>query len=301
MAARKQIPYSESDLFAPGEQLSYTGDALKEIAFPSEELAPGPCPSEVGPAQGLEIFNRPGKGKGLAYTLPAIYTRTASGKSMARLLEAKLQPSFSYGNGMPPTEACGLPRLADAVFKGEYPFAHIEFKEPKLPVKVELTAFNPMIPLNEKDSAIPAAILRYKITNTSKEKVEATICWSLQNACGNDGQIGGIRHHALYGLQKNDFIDEKAFAASDDAVQIRQGRHPLRSRRLLRPIRSSPKSRPGRARAGGRLPEVLDEFSSSGKLTDSGIDEVTEIECRTSEALGCVFRSRRESPQRRRL
>jgi hypothetical protein len=41
MAARKQIPDSEKDLFAHGEQLSYTGDALKEIAFPLGGIGAG--------------------------------------------------------------------------------------------------------------------------------------------------------------------------------------------------------------------------------------------------------------------
>jgi non-lysosomal glucosylceramidase len=292
MAARKQIPYSEKDLFAPGEQLSYSGDSLKEIAFPLGGIGTGTVSlGGRGQLRDWEIFNRPGKGKGLAYTFPAIYTRTASGKSMARVLESKMLPSFSYGNGMPPTEACGLPRLADAVFKGEYPFAQIEFKEPKLPVKVELTAFNPMIPLNEKDSAIPAAILRYRVTNKSKEKVDVTICWSLQNACGNNGEIGGVRQNPLYGLQKNDFVDEKSFRGIK-MTQSKYAKDDIHYGSMaIVTTHKKVTCMPTWQRSGwwDDFQKFWDDFSSDGELTDIGIEDVSADKSSDIGSLGLKF------------
>lgn len=199
----------EHELFAVGEQRSYTDDALKEIAFPLGGIGTGTVSlGGRGQLRDWEIFNRPGKGKGLVYTFPAIFTRTRSGETMARVLESKLLPPYVEGGGLPPHEVAGLPRLSNAIFRGEYPFAFIDFRDAQLPVKVDLVAFNPMIPLNEMDSAIPTAILRYKVTNTQQEDVDVTICWSLQNACGNDGTMGATRHHPNYGRQKNEFIDE---------------------------------------------------------------------------------------------
>lgn len=156
------------------------------------------------------------------YTFPAIYTRTESGETVVRVLESQLQPPFVEAGGLQPHEVPGLPRLHNAIFSGSYPFARVEFRDSHLPLNVELTAFNPMIPLNEKDSAIPCAVLRYKLTNNKKERVDATICWNLQNACGNDGLMQPIRHHPNYGKQKNDFIDEGEWRG----IRLTQEKHP---------------------------------------------------------------------------
>ena len=194
--ANKQIPYDKNKLFATGKQRSYTGDALKEIAFPLGGIGTGTVSlGGRGQLRDWEVFNRPQKGNTLPYTFPAIYLKPEGGEPMARVLESKLQPMFTEAGGMAPNRVCGLPRLKEAIFTGEYPFAHIDFKEAKLPVKVELTAFNPMIPLNEKDSAIPTAVLRYKVTNSGGKKIDGTICWSIQNAVNGEGKL-------------NEFVDE---------------------------------------------------------------------------------------------
>ena len=197
--ADAKIPYDKKKLLAQGKQRTFTGDALKEIAFPLGGIGTGTVAlGGRGQLRDWELFNRPQKGNVLPYTFPAIYVKPDGGKAITRVLESKLQPPFIEAGGMAPNRVCGLPRLADAAFSGEYPFAHIEFKDPKLPVKVELTAFNPMIPLNEKDSSIPTAVLCYKVTNTGPKKVDGTICWSLQNAVDGEGKV-------------NEFIDAGGF------------------------------------------------------------------------------------------
>jgi len=197
--ADRQIPYDKNKLFARGEQRRFTGDALKEIAFPLGGIGTGTVSlGGRGQLRDWELFNRPQKGNVLPYTFPAIYVKPESGEPITRVLESRLQPPFIEAGGMAPNRVCGLPRLKEAVFHGEYPFAHVDFRDPKLPVKVELTAFNPMIPLNEKDSAIPTAVLRYKVTNNGSKKADGTICWSLQNAVGTEGKV-------------NEFVDAGGF------------------------------------------------------------------------------------------
>ncbi|NLN75586.1 MAG: hypothetical protein GX139_04700 [Armatimonadetes bacterium] len=188
--ASKRIPYNRNRLHAAGEQRRFTGDALKEIAFPLGGIGSGTVSlGGRGQLRDWEIFNRPQKGNTLPYTFPMIYLKPDGGDSIARVLESKLQPHFIEWGGMNPHRVCGLPRLKDAVFHGEYPFASIDFQDPALPAKVELTAFNPMIPLNEKDSSIPCAILRYKVTNTGSAKLSGSICWSLHNPVGDRDRV----------------------------------------------------------------------------------------------------------------
>lgn len=193
------IPYDKSKLFAKGEQRRFTGDSLKEIALPLGGIGTGTvCLGGRGQLRDWELFNKPHKGNLLPYTFPAIYVKPESGEPITRVLESKLLPPFIEAGGMNPNRVCGLPRLKEAVFQGEYPFAHVDFRDPKLPVKVELMAFNPMIPLNEKDSSIPTAILRYKVTNNGSKSVDGTICWSVQNAVDGEGK-------------HNEFVEADAF------------------------------------------------------------------------------------------
>lgn len=218
-----KIPYTEDELFEMNGQRTFTAESLKEIAFPIGGIGTGTVSlGGRGQLRDWEIFNRPAKGKGLMYTFPAIYARTESGDTIVRVLESQLQPPFINAGGLPPHEVPGLPRLHSAIFTGEYPFAHVEFRDSHLPLKVELTAFSPMIPLNDMDSAIPCAVLRYKVTNNTNERVDTTICWNLQNACGNDGLMEPIRHHSNYGKQKNEFIDEGNWWG----INLTQDKHP---------------------------------------------------------------------------
>ncbi len=217
------MAYTEDKLFARGEQRAFTGPSLKEIAFPLGGIGTGTVSlGGRGNLRDWEIFNRPGKGRVLPYTFPAIFVRKASGQTLARVLESRLLPPFISGGGLPPQEVCGLPRLEDAVFKGEYPFAYVRFVDSDLPVDVELVAFNPFIPLNEKDSAIPTAILRYRVTNKSSERVDVTVCWSMMNPCGYDGTYQPGRRGGGFGQQKNDFIDEGSFRG----IRMTQSKYP---------------------------------------------------------------------------
>ena len=79
----------------------------------------------------------------------------------------------------------GLPRFKGSTFRGEYPLAAIEFNDDDLPVRVELEAFTPLLPLNPEDSGIPCAIMTYRVSNPTDEPVSATLVGTLSNPVGN--------------------------------------------------------------------------------------------------------------------
>ena len=139
-----------------------------------------------GQLRDWEIFNRPGKGRYLPYTFFSLWARPEDGQPVARLLEARFQPPYSGAFGVPHL-AAGLPRLASARFTGSYPFAHIEFDDEALPLRVGLEAFNPFIPGDPEDSGIPVAIFLWTLTNGQRRAVQATVALSLMNAVGYDG------------------------------------------------------------------------------------------------------------------
>jgi non-lysosomal glucosylceramidase len=195
-----KIPYSEDEMFGRREQRVFTGQNLKEIAFPLGGIGTGTISlGGRGDLRDWEIFNHPDKGRKPPYTFVGIWAKKAGGKPVGRLLESQLQPSFIVGGGMPPDQMCGVPRLRNAKFKGEYPLARIDFEDKHLPVKVSLEAFNPFIPLNEKDSGLPVAILRYTVTNETSENVDCSIVFNLNNPAVVDQS--GV----------NEYIDEKSF------------------------------------------------------------------------------------------
>ncbi len=71
--------------------------------------------------------------------------------------------------------------FADITFSGSYPMGHVEYRDPDAPVRVQLTAFSPFIPLNEDDSSLPATIMQYIVKNTGKEEIEIEVAGWLQN------------------------------------------------------------------------------------------------------------------------
>ncbi len=104
----------------------------------------------------------------------------------------------------------------DPRFFGEYPMARIEYHAPKggpIPVEVASEVFSPFIPLNARDSGIPATILRYRVKNTSMKAVDVRVAGWLQNpvALGLRGRTSGLsrnsvlRHSGLTGIAM-DFV-----------------------------------------------------------------------------------------------
>ncbi|HVK02102.1 MAG TPA: GH116 family glycosyl-hydrolase, partial [Armatimonadaceae bacterium] len=72
----------------------------------------------------------------------------------------------------------------DVGFIGEYPVATVLYerkKLPALPVTVQAQVFSPFIPLNAKDSALPATLLRFTVRNVSQSAQPVALTGYLQN------------------------------------------------------------------------------------------------------------------------
>jgi non-lysosomal glucosylceramidase len=76
-------------------------------------------------------------------------------------------------------DARGFPGVA---FRGEYPIGRVTYADPQLPVRVELEAFSPFVPLSAKDSALPATALAFSVANLGEAPVEIALTGWLQNA-----------------------------------------------------------------------------------------------------------------------
>lgn len=92
----------------------------------------------------------------------------------------------------------------DISFVGEYPVAYVDYASTsdRLPVKVSSTVYSPFIPLNAKESATPATIMKYKVTNVSDTPVEVDLTGWMQNlVCIDlkDRTYGTLRNKVISG------------------------------------------------------------------------------------------------------
>lgn len=143
-----------------------------------------------------EIFNRAAKGTLLPNTFVALRTKIDD-EVQTRVLEGEIPPPHPISHGYHPAMNAGLPRMRHSEFRGQYPFAWIDFHDPAVPITARLEAFTPLIPLNPEDSGIPCAIFTYTLTNPSSKPAEIALAFSLANP------IGGVQYDAFSNIRPN--------------------------------------------------------------------------------------------------
>lgn len=183
-------------LFRPGfdqSPYSFSGANLREIAFPLGGIGTG-CVSLDGRGglRDWEIFNRPNKNTLMETTFPALWVKQDGEEPQAMtVLGPRVKDwvgegsgFWSIGQGQFFKQMDGLPGFDSIEFLGTFPFARVKFNRDDVPLEVELCAFNPLIPLDDRSSSFPGAALVYRLKNISSKKVEATLAWSMMNLVG---------------------------------------------------------------------------------------------------------------------
>jgi len=155
-------------------KIVYAGKALQDIAMPIGGIGSGHVSlCGDGVVRQWCIFNKINEACVVPDSFFAIWAKPANGKPVAKLLQQ--------------TPIADLPAVGKVEFEGEYPIAEIHYDDETLPVQLTLRAFSPHIPMNDKDSAIPAAIFEFTLENKSSVAVETSVLSTLQNAVGYDG------------------------------------------------------------------------------------------------------------------
>ncbi|MCX6877184.1 MAG: GH116 family glycosyl-hydrolase [Verrucomicrobia bacterium] len=160
----------ERRLFARGEQRVYRNEHLTAISLPLGGIAAGP----------LQINGE---------------ARRASWQIFKNFASVPMPNSFfavrATVGGKPPliralqTVAEGpFPAMKALSFRGGYPFGWYTFEDDGLPLRASMEVFSPMIPLDEKHSAIPCAIFNLTAENAGKEPVEVSFLATQRNAVG---------------------------------------------------------------------------------------------------------------------
>ncbi|WP_223622796.1 GH116 family glycosyl-hydrolase [Microbacterium sp. EST19A] len=137
-----------------------------------------------GELRDWEFENLPDKGRRNPHSFFAIHARPEGGDPVTRVLEAKVTGRHDADAGYAFDQLAGLPRLDGATLHGEYPVVDVDFTDAVLPVDVSLHAFTPLVPLDADASGIPAAVLRYRVTNPGAVPVAVTVVGSVSHTAG---------------------------------------------------------------------------------------------------------------------
>jgi uncharacterized protein (DUF608 family) len=105
------------------------------------------------------------------------------------------------------------PRINQIEMAGEYPIAVLRFKDPDLPVRLELSAFSPFAPLDSEFSSLPMAAFVFRIQNPTRHKQTVSLGALMQNPVGYDaaGENNSATNPA-FGGNINEVLDEKGAA-----------------------------------------------------------------------------------------
>ena len=200
--------YSKKELAGSGQQRTFTGDDLQQIAFPLGGLGAG-ClhMGGAGNFQDFCLFNAPTFGHS-PMTFAAVHCREKGRKGgIMRVLEGEVQNPHIYnqgrfGNGGLASGHEGLPHMEEAEFRGEFPFAWVKLKDRDLPLQVLIEAYSPFVPGDEDASGLPAAFATYHLRSRSKRTLQVQFSFNAQypekadlhGHRGSDLQEHRVRH-----------------------------------------------------------------------------------------------------------
>ena len=188
-ADKKLTPEWVASLTERGQAEVFSGEQLKYVGMPVGGIGCGQL--YLGGDGRLwlwDIFKcnyrrEPDHGQRIAaFTLGGHYAHpVAQGEQYTKWNGADVQQGFLVRTkaGTRTLDRQGFPGVT---FRGEYPIGKVTYAEKGFPVTVKLEAFSPFIPLNAKDSALPATVMSYTVTNTSDAPVDVDLGSWMQNA-----------------------------------------------------------------------------------------------------------------------
>jgi len=192
-AGAESSAYAPGDLLESAPQRTFSGDKATQVAMPMGGIGAGSiCLNGYGGLQDFSLHERPA-----TTALPSVWSSNSpeaafavlhikQGPGITKLVEGPF-PAFKIfdqglqGQGLRRGGFEGFPRFGKSVFKGEYPFGEAQLSDSSIPLEVQLTGWNPFIPLDDKNSGIPCVILEYTLRNTSPQPVEYEFSYHLSH------------------------------------------------------------------------------------------------------------------------
>ena len=168
----------------------YKKEKLRNISFPLGGIGSGSIGiAGNGSLVDWEIFNRPDKNSINRYTSFAV--RAIKGDEITPKILCGDYDKFYcglpnkqsgfFGHGIDSGTMMGFPHFKNCEFLGEFPFAQVSLSDDLFPGKATIKAFNPFIPLDSKNSSIPAAFFEISYYNDTESEIEYQTVFSVGN------------------------------------------------------------------------------------------------------------------------
>ncbi|MFC5530610.1 GH116 family glycosyl-hydrolase [Cohnella yongneupensis] len=177
----------------------YLSNKTRAISFPLGGIGTG----SVGLAGNgrlidWEIFNAPNKRSFNGYSHFAVKAEANGQLIDARVLNGDFPSPYmgepvrggplhsGYGYGPENNTMAGMPHFRRHSFDGAFPLANMAFEDDKFPGPVGLKAFNPFIPMNDRDSSLPCAMFEISFDNPSDYEIAYTVALTTSNPKAGD-------------------------------------------------------------------------------------------------------------------
>ena len=172
--AEKNLPADyTATLLQRGERAVYSGEALETIGMPVGGIATGQLYLRGDGTLGIwQIFNK--------------HVFSGYGRDNYRTY----RPDSPVDSGFAVVVESGGKTMVRPLnqdfgqveFAGEYPIGLVHYKADDFPIQAHMEAFSPFIPLNAKDSALPATVFHIALKNVSDKTLYVSVLGWLQNA-----------------------------------------------------------------------------------------------------------------------
>ena len=210
------------------DPFDYDGERTTEISFPLGGIGTGSIGlSGGGRLVDWEILNRPNKGSTNGLSHFAVKAEAAGTVLDARLLHGPYRgnrtgdfpadTSRNFGFGARRDALAGMPHFATNTFRGTFPLARLAFADDHFPGQVELLALNPFIPLNDRDSSMPAAMFEISFTNTSTVDIDYSAVGVLGHALAPSTRAARFTRKSMSGVS---IVTDETTPSSPDHVEL---------------------------------------------------------------------------------
>ncbi len=217
------------------EALTYRGETLGAVALPLGGIGTGSIAlAGDGGLRQWQIINNVNHGAHVPDSFFAICAGREQADRTAAVLQCDalyddgdFQPSPSVSDHLIPETSrqllAELPGVDGLEITARYPIVEVTYQSPSLPVAVALETFSPFIPLNSKDSGLPAILFNFTVANPSDQPQQVSLMATQQNIVGWDGKTSiDDTHHAGYGGNTNNLVhlrDMSALVMGNDRLQ----------------------------------------------------------------------------------
>ncbi|HUX76267.1 MAG TPA: GH116 family glycosyl-hydrolase [Anaerolineae bacterium] len=283
--------HHEGQATAVYEALTYRGEALRAVALPLGGIGTGSVAlAGDGGLRQWQIVNNVNHDGHVPDSFFAIWagTRQDAGRnavahhragavlqSDALYEDSGFRPAPSVSDHLIPEPSrrllADLPGVDGLAITTQYPIVEVAYEARAIPVQVRLEAFSPFIPLNSKDSGLPAILFNFTVTNPHDHALSVSLMATQQNLVGWDGktQIDGV-HNPGYGGNVNGLAHLRDVAALDMTNVRLEASHPANGRLALAALRQ-PGDEISTMLQWKSPRQVWDHFASQfGQLPDRG-------------------------------